>query len=166
MTVPNPLTAVPMRAARWSATHPWRAILAWLGFVVVAVSLAVAVPTSRPTGGSASASPAAPSSSWRKPAWTPRTPSTCSSPHPRAADRVATEEAARAVSADLARLDGVDAVAEPQWSPGRDRPALRPGQLTSVADTRRGDGTVSDTDHSRQVEWTARAASRDPSPAA
>ena len=41
----NPLTVIPMRAARWSALHPWRAILAWLVFVLVAVGLAVAVPT-------------------------------------------------------------------------------------------------------------------------
>ena len=36
---------IPLRAARWSATHPWRAIAAWLGLVVVAVGLAMAVPT-------------------------------------------------------------------------------------------------------------------------
>src|SRR3954447_7072832 len=41
----NPLTRIPIRAARWSATHPWRAMLAWLVFVLVAVGLAVAVPT-------------------------------------------------------------------------------------------------------------------------
>ena len=41
----NPLTEIPRRAARWSATHPWRAILAWLAFVLVAVGLAIAVPT-------------------------------------------------------------------------------------------------------------------------
>ena len=41
----NPLTEIPLRAARWSATHPWRAILAWLAFVLVAVGLAIAVPT-------------------------------------------------------------------------------------------------------------------------
>jgi RND superfamily putative drug exporter len=35
----------PLRAARWSATHPWRAIGAWFAFVLVAVGLAVAVPT-------------------------------------------------------------------------------------------------------------------------
>ncbi len=40
----NPLTAVPMKAARWSATHPWRAILAWVVFVVIAVGCAVAIP--------------------------------------------------------------------------------------------------------------------------
>ena len=49
MSVRNPLTGVPLRAARWSATHPWRAILAWLVFVLVAVGLAVAVPTQEPT---------------------------------------------------------------------------------------------------------------------
>lgn len=41
----NPLTALPTRAARWSATHPWRAIGAWLLLVVVAVGLAAMVPT-------------------------------------------------------------------------------------------------------------------------
>ena len=45
----NPLTAVPMRAARWSAEHPWRAILAWVAFVAVAVGLAIAVPTHETT---------------------------------------------------------------------------------------------------------------------
>ena len=41
----NPLTLIPIRAARWSATHPWRAMLGWLAFVLVAVGMAVAVPT-------------------------------------------------------------------------------------------------------------------------
>lgn len=45
----NPLTAIPMRAARWSALHPWRAILAWTALVVVAVALAVAIPTQQTT---------------------------------------------------------------------------------------------------------------------
>lgn len=45
----NPTTAVPMRAARWSAEHPWRAILAWVAFVAVAVGLAVMVPTQETT---------------------------------------------------------------------------------------------------------------------
>ena len=29
--------------------HPWRAILAWLVFVLVAVGLAIAIPTQEPT---------------------------------------------------------------------------------------------------------------------
>jgi RND superfamily putative drug exporter len=43
----NPVTQIPIRAARWSATHPWRAMLAWLVLVLVAVGLAVAVPTTQ-----------------------------------------------------------------------------------------------------------------------
>ncbi len=43
------LSALPTRAARWSATHPWRAIGAWLLLVVVAVGLAAAVPTKQVT---------------------------------------------------------------------------------------------------------------------
>jgi RND superfamily putative drug exporter len=38
-----------MRAARWSATHPWSAIGAWVVFVAVAVGLAIAVPTQETT---------------------------------------------------------------------------------------------------------------------
>lgn len=45
----NPLTAAPIRAARWSAEHPWRAILAWVALVAFAVGLAVAVPTHETT---------------------------------------------------------------------------------------------------------------------
>ncbi|MGA8246694.1 MAG: hypothetical protein WB797_07310, partial [Nocardioides sp.] len=39
------LSRLPLRAARWSATHPWRAIGAWFAFVVVAVGLAFVIPT-------------------------------------------------------------------------------------------------------------------------
>ena len=49
MSVRNPLSGVPIRAARWSAMHPWRAILAWLVFVLVAVGLAIAIPTQETT---------------------------------------------------------------------------------------------------------------------
>ncbi len=45
----NPLTAVPMKAARWSALHPWRAIVGWIAFVAIAVGLAVAFPTQETT---------------------------------------------------------------------------------------------------------------------
>ena len=45
MAIRNPLAGVPTRAARWSATHPWRAILGWIGLVTVAVGLAVLIPT-------------------------------------------------------------------------------------------------------------------------
>ncbi|MDN5894152.1 MAG: MMPL family transporter, partial [Nocardioides sp.] len=45
MAVHNPLAGVARGAARWSATHPWQAIGAWVAFVAFAVGLAVAVPT-------------------------------------------------------------------------------------------------------------------------
>ncbi len=45
MSVPTALTGVPLRAARWSAEHPWRAIGAWAVLVAVAVGLAMVVPT-------------------------------------------------------------------------------------------------------------------------
>jgi putative drug exporter of the RND superfamily len=48
---PNPglLARVPLRTARWSATHPWRAIGAWFAFVALAVALAFLVPTRQTT---------------------------------------------------------------------------------------------------------------------
>ena len=45
----NPLTAVPMRAARWSARHPWAAVLAWLALIACAVGLAMSVSTKQTT---------------------------------------------------------------------------------------------------------------------
>ncbi|HYJ68049.1 MAG TPA: MMPL family transporter [Nocardioidaceae bacterium] len=38
------MRSVTVRAARWSATHPWRAMLLWLVFVAAAVGTASAVP--------------------------------------------------------------------------------------------------------------------------
>ena len=46
---PGLVARVPLRAARWSATHPWRAIGAWFAFVAVAVALAAFVPTKQTT---------------------------------------------------------------------------------------------------------------------
>ena len=43
------LTALPIITARWSATHPWRAIGAWFAFVALAVALASAIPTQAAT---------------------------------------------------------------------------------------------------------------------
>jgi RND superfamily putative drug exporter len=38
------MRSVTVRAARWSATHPWRAMLLWLVFVAATVAMASAVP--------------------------------------------------------------------------------------------------------------------------
>jgi putative drug exporter of the RND superfamily len=39
------LSRLPLRAARWSATHPWRAIGGWFAFVLIAAAMAFVVPT-------------------------------------------------------------------------------------------------------------------------
>lgn len=41
---PTSVSRLPLRAARWSATHPWWAIGGWLALVVVCTSLAVLLP--------------------------------------------------------------------------------------------------------------------------
>ncbi len=46
---PSFVARVPLRAARWSASHPWRAIGAWFAFVAVAVALAALIPTKQTT---------------------------------------------------------------------------------------------------------------------
>ena len=46
---PGLVARVPLKAARWSATHPWRAIGAWFAFVAIAVALAALVPTKETT---------------------------------------------------------------------------------------------------------------------
>jgi RND superfamily putative drug exporter len=38
-------SGLPLRIARWSATHPWRAVGCWLAFVILAAALAAAIPT-------------------------------------------------------------------------------------------------------------------------
>ncbi|NYG58090.1 RND superfamily putative drug exporter [Nocardioides daedukensis] len=45
MPARNPIPGVAIRAARWSATHPAKAIASWLAMVAFAVGLAFAVPT-------------------------------------------------------------------------------------------------------------------------
>jgi RND superfamily putative drug exporter len=46
---PGLVARLPLRAARWSASHPWRAIGVWFVFVAVAVALAALVPTKQTT---------------------------------------------------------------------------------------------------------------------
>jgi RND superfamily putative drug exporter len=48
-STPGLIARVPLRAARWSASHPWRAIGAWFAFVAIAVALAALVPTRQTT---------------------------------------------------------------------------------------------------------------------
>jgi RND superfamily putative drug exporter len=122
MSVRNPLTGVPLRAARWSATHPWRAILAWLVLVLVAVGLAIAIPTQEPTDadyrlGESGRADAMVHEAGLQGADTENVLITARGDQ--AVDEEAAEAAAARIRQSAAGLDGVDAVSDPIWSPDR-----------------------------------------------
>lgn len=138
----NPLTALPIRAARWSAAHPWRAVLGWLALVAVAVGLAVAIPTQEASdadyrmGESGRADQLVADAGLDDP--------DSELVLVTGDDRTAMTEAAAALSAGLSPLDDVASVAEPQWSPdgtallvavrlAQDHPD-DPARLTEVTD--------------------------------
>jgi RND superfamily putative drug exporter len=124
MAVRNPLSGVPLRAARWSALHPWRAILGWLAFVAVAVALAVAVPTQETTdadyrlGDSGLADQFVDKGGLDD----PTTENVLIQGGSGALDQHAAESAATELSDRMGRVEGVEEVSEPQWS--ADRSAL------------------------------------------
>ena len=120
MSVRNPLAGVPLRAARWSATHPWRAILAWFVFVLVAVGLAIAIPTQEPTDadyrlGESGRADAMVDAAGLDGADTENVLITARGDA--VVDQQAAESAAAEIRRDMAAIDGVDAVSEPQWNP-------------------------------------------------
>ena len=118
----NPISALPLRAARWSATHPWRAILGWLTFVVLAVGLAIAVPTHETTdadyrlGDSGHADRLVDEAGLEAPS---SESVLITAPPGGQLDATEAEDAAAALVAGLGDVEGVDEVAEPQWSPDR-----------------------------------------------
>jgi RND superfamily putative drug exporter len=124
MAVRNPLSGVPLRAARWSALHPWRAILGWLAFVAVAVALAVAVPTQETTdadyrlGDSGRADAIVDQGGLDD----PTTENVLIQGAGGALDQHAAQSAAVELSDRMGRVEGVEKVSEPQWS--ADRSAL------------------------------------------
>lgn len=111
----NPLTALPIRAARWSAAHPWRAVLGWLALVAVAVGLAAAIPTQEASdadyrmGESGRADQLVESAGLDSPDSELLLVT--------GGDTVAMTAAAEQLARDLAPLDDVEEVVEPQWSP-------------------------------------------------
>jgi RND superfamily putative drug exporter len=115
----NPLAALPLRAARWSATHPWRAILAWFVFVLVAVGLAVAIPTQETTdadyrlGESGRADQLIHEAQLESP---DSEHVLITAPGDDRLDQSLALSAAEQLRDDLAPLDGVTTVSEPQWS--------------------------------------------------
>ncbi|WP_426242116.1 MMPL family transporter [Nocardioides sp. LHG3406-4] len=118
----NPLTAVPIRAARWSALHPWRAILAWLAFVVVAVGLAVAIPVAETTDADYRLGESGRADTMIEAAGL-QSPTTeyvlVTSPGDAALDEKDATSAGIALRADLAAVAGVDQVSEAQWNGDR-----------------------------------------------
>jgi RND superfamily putative drug exporter len=118
----NPFTVIPLRAARWSATHPWRAILAWLAFVLVAVGLAVAVPTAETTdadyrlGESGRADALVDAAGLDA----PTTENILINPRGDASlDSAAATSAAQEIRADMLDVKGVDQVSQAQPNPDR-----------------------------------------------
>jgi putative drug exporter of the RND superfamily len=132
----NPLTVLPRRFARWSATHPWRTVTAWFVLVAAAVALAALVPTvgaedaDYRLGESGRADALVVEAGLDSPGTEHVlvTAADDAAPDPRAA-----EDAAADVSSALARLDGVAEVAEPQWSPDRSA-LLVPARLARDGD--------------------------------
>ena len=120
----NPLTAVPMKAARWSAEHPWRAIFGWIAFVAIAVGLAFAIPTHEATdadyriGESGRADAMVAQAHLER----PDTENILITAGTGTLDAGQAQKAAAAVVAGAKAADGVASVADPQWN--QDRTAL------------------------------------------
>ncbi|CAI9419516.1 MMPL family transporter [Nocardioides sp. T2.26MG-1] len=113
----NPLTAAPMKAARWSAEHPWRAILGWIAFVAVAVGCAVAIPTHETTdadyriGESGRADAMVTDAHLTQ----PDTENILITARSGALDADQADRAAAELVSGARTADGVTRVAEPQW---------------------------------------------------
>jgi len=116
----NPLAGLPTRTARWSANHPWRAIGAWLAMVVVAVVLALAIPTQQTTdadyriGDSGRADELGYEAGLDRPD-TENVLITA----PGSLDETAAVAAADELSSRMRDVVGVVSVSAPQWSPDR-----------------------------------------------
>ena len=122
MSVHNPLAGVATRTARWSAAHPWRAILGWLALVAVAVGLAIAVPTAqtRDSDYRLGESGRADALVHQAGLDDPDTENVLITARSGDLDQAAAEAAATVVRADMRRVDGVTTVAAPQWNADRD----------------------------------------------
>lgn len=110
------ITRIPQRAARWSAEHPWRAILTWLALVAGATSLAVLVPTqeAQPADYRIGESGRADAIAERAGLSTPDTELVLLS-----GDAAAVPDAADEVARQVSRADGVADVAAPVWNEDR-----------------------------------------------
>jgi RND superfamily putative drug exporter len=124
MSLRNPLAGAPLRAARWSATHPWRAILGWLALVAVAVVLAAAVPTNTADDVDYREHESGRAAQWIDDAdmSDPLMENVLVTAGASGLDPVRAEEAAARVGRDMAEVPGVEEAMAPVWS--QDRSAL------------------------------------------
>jgi RND superfamily putative drug exporter len=118
---PNPLTSVSMRAARWSASHPWRAILGWLALVVVAVGLAGAVSTRDAENEDYRMGESGTADLWVHEAGlaAPDSEMVLVTPDEGALEPAQAERAARQLAQTAGAVEGVTEVSAPQWNPDR-----------------------------------------------
>jgi len=115
----NPLTAVSMRAARWSATHPWRAIVGWLALVAIAVGLATTVSTKEASDDDYRVGESGVADRWIHEAGldSPDSEQVLVTSDKGALDRSAAEAAGAQLASTAGSIEGVTAVSEPQWNP-------------------------------------------------
>ncbi|RNL65088.1 MMPL family transporter [Nocardioides marmoriginsengisoli] len=119
MSLSHTLSAVPLRAARWSATHPWRAISAWLAFVLVAVGMAIAIPTQETTDADYAVGDSGKASALVRDAGLDGLPTedVLITARDGAIDRGAATAAAASLAQQMRALPKVKSVADPAWSP-------------------------------------------------
>ncbi len=116
---PNPLTSVSMRAARWSATHPWRAIVGWLALVVVAVGIAGAVSTKEASDDDYRLGESGVADRWVHEAGldSPDSEEVLVTAARGDLDPAQADEAAARLIQDLRPIEGVTEVSDAQWNP-------------------------------------------------
>jgi len=125
----------PVRLARWSATHPWRALSAWFAFVAVAVTLMMTVPTQQTSdkdfryGESGEVAAILDDAGLTDP---PSEVVLITSPDG-ALDESAATTVASELDTSIRNVAGVDSVGDLVWSADRDA-ALVPITMTGTAD--------------------------------
>lgn len=121
MSTRSIFAAIPMRTARWSAIHPWKAILAWLAFVLIAVGLAVAIPSNQVDdddyrlGESGRADAMVHEAGLEE----PDAENVLITSAKGDLDQTDAEAAAAKIAAGMKDVKGVAGVSEPQWSPDK-----------------------------------------------
>jgi RND superfamily putative drug exporter len=109
--------------ARWSATHPWRALLVWLLFLAAALGVGSVVSTRQTSDADFRIGQSGQADAWVHDAGMapPLTEAVVISPRSTATsaslDRAAAERAAEQISRRMARVSVVRRVGEPTWSP-------------------------------------------------